>query len=117
MQKDPKCELSNMLNDKKLIDEFTKHEFPTIIGNSDECEPIKIHIDKINHPSSYYSRFASFINNCDDTIERANNIASSSIEMEVVCDSDGTVFLVESDAVESGTIYSPYTGEKIEIRK
>lgn len=117
MQKDPKCELSNMLNDKKLIDEFIKHEFPTIIGNSDECEPMKIHIDKINHPSSYYSRFASFINNCDDTIERANNIASSSIEMEVVCDSDGTVFLVESDAVESGTIYSPYTGEKIEIRK
>lgn len=116
MQKDPECELSNMLNDKNLIDKFVSHKFPTVIGNSDECESMRIHIDRINHPSSYYSKFLSYINS-GDTIERANNVTSASIDMEVIADSNGAIFLVESDAVESGTIYSPYTSNKIKIRK
>lgn len=79
------------------------------LHNSDEYESIKIWIDPIQHPIAFKNRIKSF-EYSGMTEEEVIKMASQPIEMELYYDSDTGLFMVEPEAVESGTIYHPYTG-------
>lgn len=83
------------------------------LNNSDTYEPIMISLTPEAYP-------IAFKNKVDELIEQGmfktrpeaeNYVKSTPIELEVYYEKGTGLFAVQSDAVESGTIYSPYTQE------
>ena len=83
------------------------------INNSDQYESIEICLDPIKHPIAYAARVEELIE-CGLSKEVAEKEAMQPIDMEIYYEKDLGLMLVDSGAVESGTIYSPYTGELYE---
>ena len=86
------------------------------LNNADNYEPIIIKLDKTNTPIAYGLKIKELVGQGlypnEEVAEKDN--PTFEMECEIYYDVDSGVFAVESGAVESGTIYSPYSGELCE---
>jgi hypothetical protein len=80
------------------------------LNNSDQMETMVVILSKEKTPIAFEQRVLSLI---DSGVNRdeAEQMASEPIHVEMYYNPNAGLFLVESDAVESGTIYDPYSGE------
>ena len=87
------------------------------LNDSDNYESIgSIKLSKDKFPIAFQNKVEELIEEgvCS-TIEEAEKIVNDiEFELEVYYEKGTGLFAVESDAVESGTIYSPYTAELCE---
>ena len=86
------------------------------LNNGNDYEPITIKIDKIHQPIAYRNKIEELVEQgCYDTIEDAErDNPTFEMDCEIYYDKHSGLFAVEQGAVESGTIYSPYSGELCE---
>jgi hypothetical protein len=80
------------------------------LNNSDQMETMVVMLSKEKTPIAFEQRVLSLI---DSGLNRdeAEEMASDPIHVEMYYNPNAGLFLVECDAVESGTIYDPYSGE------
>lgn len=83
------------------------------LNNSDQYEPITIKLTKADTPIAYQNKIDELVEQgCYTNAEEAEkDNPVFEIDCEIYYDKHKGVFAVESGAVESGTIYSPYSGE------
>lgn len=89
------------------------------LNDSDSFEPIVITLTKEKTPIAYKNKIEELVEEGAYTsIEEAEkDNPSFEIDCEIYYHKEFGVFAVESDAVESNTIYSPYNGEICEEAK
>lgn len=90
------------------------------LNNSDTYEHLcSVELTKDKFPIAYENKVQELIEEgCADSREEAEaQIKDMKIELEIYYEKGTGLFAVESEAVESGTIYSPYTGELCEEPK
>ena len=89
------------------------------LNSAENYEGITIIIDKEQYPISYRNKIEELVEQgLYDTIEDAeNDNPSFKMDCEIYYDKHSGLFAVESGAVESGLIYSPYSGEECEEYK
>lgn len=90
------------------------------LNNSDNYESIGvIKLTKEKFPIAFEEKVQELLEEgCAETREEAENLVNDmEIELEIYYERGTGLFAVESDAVESGTIYSPYTAELCEEDK
>ena len=83
------------------------------LNNAEQCEGIFIIIDKEQYPIAYRNKIEELVEQgCYPTIHDAEK-DNPFFEMacELYYDKHSGLFAVEQGAVESGTIYSPYSGK------
>lgn len=83
------------------------------INLPDEIEVVKIQLDPIEHPIAYKNRVESLLLSGMTKIE-AEKFALKPIIAEMYYDQNAGLFLVESEAFETGNICNPYSGELME---
>ena len=83
------------------------------LNNSDNYESVTITLSKEKTPIAWEQRVQSLVNS-GMLVEEAIIFANEPIEVEMYYNIDAGLFLVECEAVESGTIYDPYSGELLE---
>ena len=74
-------------------------------------ELVEISLDPINTPIAYANKVADLVNSGLD-YPSAKRLAKEPMEMEVYFQKGLGLFLVETEAVESTDIFSPYTAER-----
>ena len=87
------------------------------LNNSDEYESLpKIKLSKEKYPKAFNAKVEELLEeNVCGTVEEAEQLVSNMVfELEIYYEKGTGLFAVESAAVESGTIYSPYTAELCE---
>ena len=89
------------------------------LNSAENYEGITIIIDKEQYPIAYRNKIEELVEQgLYDTIEDAeNDNPSFEMDCEIYYDKHSGLFAVESGAVESGLIYSPYSGEECEEYK
>lgn len=89
------------------------------LNSSETYESIEIILSKEKFPIAYNNKIDELIENkVFKTREEAEKwLDNTPIEMELYYEKNYGLFLVESGAVESGTIYSPYSNELCEEYK
>ena len=86
------------------------------LNNGNDYEPITIKIDKAHYPIAYRNKIEELVEQglyADAELAEFHN-PTFEMDCEVYYDKHSGLFAVESGAVESGTIYSPYSGELCE---
>lgn len=89
------------------------------LNSADSYEPITIILTKENTPIAYNNKIEELVE-CgaySSKEEAEENHKSITIECEIYYEKSYGLFAVEADAVESGTIYSPYSGKLCEPYK
>ena len=83
------------------------------LNSAENYEGIIIIVDKEQYPIAYRNKIEELVEQgCYDTIEDAErDNPTFEIDCEIYYDKHSGLFAVECEAVESGTIYSPYSGE------
>lgn len=89
------------------------------LNSAETYEPITVTLSETSNPIAYNNKIEELVEQGlfptkEDAI-KANRVIE--IELELVYHKHSGLFAVESDAVESGTIYSPYSGELCEEYK
>jgi hypothetical protein len=87
------------------------------LNNSDNYESIgKIVLTKEKFPIAFQNKVDELIEEkvCSTREEAEKIVSEMEIELEIYYEKGTGLFAVESEAVESGTIYSPYTAELCE---
>lgn len=86
------------------------------LNNSDNYEHLcDVVLTKDKFPIAYENKVKELMDECSMSREEAENaIKDMKIELEVYYEVGYGLFAIESEAVESGTIYSPYSGELCE---
>ena len=86
------------------------------LNNSDEYESIgKFKLTEEKTPKAFKAKVEELVEECGMTEEQAKALVKDmEFELEIYYEKGTGLFAVESDAVESGTIYSPYTAELCE---
>lgn len=86
------------------------------LNSAENYEGITIIIDKEQYPIAYRNKIEELVEQkCYDTIEDAErDNPTFEMDCEIYYDKHSGLFAVECGAVESGTIYSPYSGELCE---
>ena len=87
------------------------------LNNSDEYEALdKIKLSKEKFPKAFQAKVEELIEEgvCSTQEEAEKIVNDMEFELEIYYEKGTGLFAVESDAVESGTIYSPYTAELCE---
>ena len=83
------------------------------LHNSEQCEPITIRIDKNVAPIAYNNKIEELVEQgaypTKEDAEKDNPYFV--MDCELYYEKEYGLFAVESGAVESGTVYSPYNGE------
>ena len=82
-------------------------------NDSEHYESVEIVLDPIKFPIAYAAKVNELIG-CGLSKEEAEKEALRPIEMELYYENELGLMLVESEAVESAPIYSPYTKEQYE---
>lgn len=83
------------------------------LNNYDNYESIKVTLSKGEYPIAYNNKIEELVEEglYKTTEDAENDNPTIEIEMEIYYEKHYGLFAVESEAVESGTIYSPYTSE------
>lgn len=81
------------------------------LNSTEQCEPINIILDKVNTPIAYGNKIQELVEQgLFEDIESAEQYYPQiKIDCEIYYEKHSGLFAVESGAVESGIIYSPYT--------
>lgn len=80
----------------------------------EQVEIIEIILSPEKFPIAYAAKKRELVKNGMTEVEADKYIRTTPIAMEVYYEEDYGLFLVESEAVECATIYSPYTKEEME---
>ena len=84
------------------------------LNNSDEYESIgTIRLSKEKFPKAFSAKVEELMEQgaCKTKEEAESVVSSMEFELEIYYEKDYGLFAIESEAVESGTIYSPYSRE------
>jgi hypothetical protein len=83
------------------------------LNSAENFERLIIIVDKEQYPIAYRNKIEELVEQgCYNTIEKAErDNPTFEIDCEIYYDKHSGLFAVECEAVESGTIYSPYSGE------
>lgn len=87
------------------------------LNNSDNYESVTVFLNKNDHPQAFENKVQCLINSGlsrEEAEQEVERIFSKGMEMEVYYETDFGMFTVEPEAVEAGTIHSPYTGDLCE---
>lgn len=87
------------------------------LNNSDEYESIgTIKLSEEKFPKAFAAKVEELLEEgvCQTEEEAKKVVADMEIELEIYYEKGTGLFAVECEAVESGTIYSPYTAELCE---
>lgn len=86
------------------------------LNNSDTYEHLcNVKLTKDKFPIAFKNKVEELVEECGVSEEEAEKMVSEmEIELEVYYEKGYGLFAIESEAVESGTIYSPYSGELCE---
>jgi hypothetical protein len=87
------------------------------LNNSDEYESLpKIKLSKEKYPKAFNAKVEELLEEkvCATRDEAEKLVSDMEFELEIYYEKGTGLFAVESEAVESGTIYSPYTAELCE---
>lgn len=86
------------------------------LNNTDNYEHLcNVKLTKDKFPIAFENKVQELIEDCDMNREEAENVIKDmEIELEIYYHKGYGLFAVETDAVESGTIYCPYCGEPCE---
>ena len=87
------------------------------LNNSDEYESIgAIKLSKEKFPKAFAAKVEELLEEgvCSTEEEAETLVKDMEFELEIYYEKGTGLFAVESAAVESGTIYSPYTAELCE---
>lgn len=84
------------------------------LNNSDEYEHLcNVTLTKEKYPIAFEEKVQELLEEGASSREEAEKMVSEmEIELEIYYEKGVGLFAVESGAVESGTIYSPYTKEE-----
>ena len=83
------------------------------LNNADNYEPLYVNLSPDKTPIAYAAKVRSLMKTGMNQ-EVAERMALEPIPLELYCDEDTGLFAVETDAVDSGTIYNPYNGELLD---
>lgn len=83
------------------------------LNNADEYEPIEICLTPDKTPIAYQNKVQCLMNS-GLSEDEAKREAYTPIELELYYETDSGLFAIEPGAVESGTVYSPYSGNLCE---
>ena len=83
------------------------------LNNADEYEPLKVQLTERDTPIAFQAKIDELMEQgaFENEDEAKKWLSNTPIELEIYYEKDNGLFAVESEAVESGTIYSPYTGD------
>jgi hypothetical protein len=81
------------------------------LNNSDNVETIRILLDEDESPVAFANKLKCLISGGFTESEARFEISMHPIELEMYYEVGSGLMAVEQGAVESGTIYSPYSGE------
>ncbi|WP_368336984.1 hypothetical protein [Parabacteroides merdae] len=85
------------------------------LNNSNSYEGLYVTLDKRQTPIAFEAKVNELVNTGEWTRKEAEEYVSwNPILMELYYETGTGLFAVESAAVESGTIYSPYTKQLLE---
>lgn len=85
------------------------------LSEANLVESIVLFLDEQKHPVAFKNRLLS-LTESGLSDEEARNVILEGIEVEVYCDKQTGVFLLESEIVECGAeLYHPYTGKELEL--
>lgn len=86
------------------------------LNNSDSYEPIMVILSPDKYPIAFNNKVEELLEQklFNTRAEAEAFVVSAPIEIELYYEKGTGLFAVESEAVESGTIYSPYTKELLE---
>ena len=79
-------------------------------------EVINLYLDENQHPIAYKAKLDELMN-CGMSEQDARNAIADGITMEVYYSPNQGFFLVESEAIESTTIFNPYDGTECELEE
>ena len=79
-----------------------------------EVELVDIYLDQYKHPKAFGIKVRELIDSGMTEQEARSHLMTNSIQMELYYSKDQGLFMVETDAVESITIYNPYDGKEME---
>lgn len=86
---------------------------PLQLNNADSYEPIQVRLSKETTPIAFEQKVQELIEECGMTREQAEQTVRDTVfELELYYQKGSGLFAVESEAVEAGIIYSPYSGER-----
>ena len=84
------------------------------LHNSEQFESIFIMLDPNKQPIAWKNRIESLMNSGMTSQEAEAFCYKTPIEMEFYYDKSAGLYMVETEAVEAGTIYNPYDGVLME---
>lgn len=82
--------------------------------NSDQYESIDVWIDEHRHPIAFKNKVEELVEGGMTEQEAINFVRTTPIELEIYYKKDAGLFGVEAEAVESGTVYDPYSGKEMD---
>lgn len=82
------------------------------LNNAETYEPIVVYLSK-KTPIAWGNRVKSLMKS-GLSKKDAEKEATGEIELELYYNEDAGLFAVETEAVESGSIFDPYSGEELE---
>ena len=83
--------------------------------NAQEVETITVILSETKNPICFKNKMNELITQAGMTETEARNyINTTEFELEIYYEENLGLFAVESEAVESCEIFSPYTGEELE---
>lgn len=86
------------------------------LNNSDDYEHLcNVKLTKDKYPIAFAGKVQELVEDCGMAEDEAEDMVEDmEIELEIYYHKGCGLFAVESEAVNSGTIYSPYTAELLE---
>ena len=84
------------------------------LNNSDQYESINVRLDEIQHPIAFATKVQELVNSGMKEDEAKKFVRITPIELEIYYSESQGLFGIEAEAVDSGTIYNPYSGELME---
>lgn len=84
------------------------------LHNSDQYESIDILLSENQHPIAFANAVKCLMLSGASEEEAIETVRTQPFEMELYYEVGSGLFLVAPGAVESGTVYSPYSGDLME---
>lgn len=79
-----------------------------------EVELVDIYLDQHRHPLAFKVKLHELMESGMSEQEAKSFLMTNPIQMELYYSKDQGLFMIETDAVESTTIYNPYDGKQME---
>ena len=81
--------------------------------NADNVEVVNVQLSQEEHPQTFKAAVADLVKGGMSEQEAIEHIESNPFQMEVYFSPDASLFLVDTMALENGSVYDPYTGEEL----